>query len=312
MVNPTDPVLIAPWYDLLSDIPPWDFLPNPRVDDEAWYLFVGNGVRITFCSGDELYASVTEGPRIYHPVLRFDGRSLHLRCDCSRPSPPCKHVGALAYAVLETFAGDTDTDSDDEDAPGLDDPDVVPGAELSRRTVRRTRGDVGDGEAAGKLAHAAAAVRGFEPLPDRGVIVDRDGSPVDGEQLPSGSERGKVYRPAFELSIVEDHEFLPRGDGPTLFVRAVLVYIKKDGGDGAVQAYTNGKPRLRAPGLVEHLYRYVAACEGRVAPAASTLAGELERIHDRRVGADETLELHFERQPGESGRRVRVREITDM
>ncbi len=344
-----DPRHLAVWHEIFTIYPPWRFLPTGRADGRAWDLYADEAVEITSCSPALLSARVTGRTGTYRTGCTSDGDRLSFDCDCPSSARPCKHIGALAYTVLEDFEDLVDEYDDVYDPDDLFNPDghhaggitdlfgsadagrgrpavpgapensveaadsaddierLRPGAELGRTSVRRGAGPPHGGE----QAPGADARPIDEPIPDLGILLEPDGSLPAGGRQPAHSERSKRYRPVFE--IVENHDFTHtrRQTAGSLHVRAALIYVKKDGSDGAMTQYSTGKPRLRAPGRAELMYRYLATREGRSAPATVVLAGELERVRERSGAGDgeDAPEIYFEYEAGEGARPAAPRAI---
>lgn len=288
MPRPVDTRHLAFWHNVFQQVPPRELLPDDRTDHYARDLCELDAVELTSSTPAELRAIVTDGARAHRTAFFLLGNSLNPTCTCSSSRASCRHIGAVAYQVLGIF-----THGDYESGLDPDDPRVVPGTELSREIARRTaaspaRPGVGDG-----AVSALSGSGGYDPLPDPGIIVETDGSLSSRSGKVSPSEREKVYRPVLEVIRVPD-DFDRNAPGESrLYLRAALVYLKKDGSQGALQAYSSGKPRLQAPGLSEHLYRFIASQERRMTPAVASLASELERMHE-----GTSLDLYFEHEPG--------------
>ncbi len=272
---------LAFWYNVFQQVPPQEFLPDDRTDHDAWDLCELDAVELTSSTPGELRAVVTDGARAYRTTFSFIGNRLNPSCACSASGRACRHIGAVAYTVLETFAHGTYESTIDPE-----DPRIVPGTELGRETARRAS------EPRGRPG-ARDSTADYDPLPDPGVIIEADGSLSSRTGRIPGSERQKVYRPVLEIIGAPDEPFTRNREEPRLYLRAALVYLKKDGSDGALQAYSTGKPRLRAPGLAEHLYRYIVSQERRMTPAVAALASELERMQE-----GTSLEVYFAHKPG--------------
>lgn len=286
MPRSVDPRQLAFWYNVFQQVPPQELLPDDITDEHARDLCETDSVQLTRATPGALSAVVTDRARTYRTAFNFYGNKLNASCTCSSTGRGCRHTGAVAYAVLETFSdtenGTLESIERRQYSSDIDpnDPRLVPGTELSRETVRRSDG-------AGNATHSrmSSETDTFDPLPDPGVTVEADGSLSGRVHTLSATEKRKIYRPVFEL--------MYEPDDSTLYLRAGLVFIKKDGSDGSLYVYSSGKPRLRAPGLSEHLYRFVASSERKMSPAVAALAGELERMRDRT-----SIDVYFERDPG--------------
>ncbi|TVQ27743.1 MAG: hypothetical protein EA383_01880, partial [Spirochaetaceae bacterium] len=286
MPRPVDSRHLAFWHNVFQQVPPQEFLPDDRTDHSAWDLCELDAVELTSSTPGELRAIVKDGARAYRTAFSFFGNKLNPSCTCASSGKACSHIGAVAYTVLETFANGAYESGIDPD-----DPRVVPGTELSRETARRAaepRSGLGD-----RTGTASTRSGDYDPLPDPGIIVEADGSLSSRSGRVSGSERQKVYRPVLEIVPAPDEPYTRTREEPRLYLRAALVYLKKDGSDGTLQAYSTGKPRLRAPGLSEHLYRFIVSQERRMTPAVASLASELERMQD-----GTSLDVYFAHKPG--------------
>ncbi|MFP4644181.1 MAG: SNF2-related protein, partial [Spirochaetales bacterium] len=301
------------WHDFFVTYSPRTLLRNTKIDRRARRLFESGAVEIYVCSDKELSATVFGNGGAYDVTLLRDGGKLRAGCTCPSYIQPCKHIGALAYAGLEELGDKVDVTPrearDPDVAAGLtlDDGKVRPGVELARNTV--------DGEALhshGEREGGAFidSLTRLDPLPDGGIVVDSQGSLHYTGSGPSRSERGKRYRPVFELLFTTPTDPFGSRFRSRVYLRAALIYIRQDGSDGALGAYGRGKPRLQAAGSTERLYRYLTQQSGQLAPAVDALVGELglnSNRFTRRPGeptAREELELYFEREPGSDPRRA--------
>ena len=304
------------WRDLFVTYPPRTLLRDGKTDTKARRLFETGAVEIDACTDEELSATVFGRSGVYSVTLLRDGGQLRAGCDCPSHIYPCKHIGALAYAALEELGEKVDVtprDSGDPDGAAglsLDDERMRPGVELERSTVRGEAEGADGAEGAEESGAAIDSLMGLDPLPDRGIVVDADGAfhyPGGG---PSGSERNKRYRPVFELLFTEPKDPFGRQFRSRLHVRAALIYIRKDGSDGALGAYGGGKPRFEAERSAERLYRYLTQQPGQAAPAVEALVGELGRKPEPLPSSAgeatglEPIELYFEREPGTDPRRA--------
>lgn len=295
---------VTTWYELFYEHPPWHLLEKEQTNIRAQRLFEAGAVEITTCSVTELHATVIGRTGTYHSAFSCHGRQLRPACNCPSHARPCKHAGALAYAVLEEFGEQVDVYSvetvERDTSPGVDvdDEHVVPGVELDRRTVRRRSESDGQGAGDGRPPYTVErSLADLDPLPDRGIVVAPDGSLHYSGSGPSYSEQDKRYRPVFELIDGRADNPIVSGNISRLYVRAALRYIRRDGSDGALQAYSSGKPRLRASGLTEQLFRYLTLQQGCAAPAAVALAGAFERMQEAAHG--EPRQSRNEHDPGE-------------
>ncbi len=99
------------------------YSPNGRGDGRAWDLYADEAVEITSCSSALLSARVTGRTGTYRTGCTSDGDRLSFDCDCPSSAQPCKHIGALAYTVLEDFEDLVDEYDDVYDPDDLFNPD---------------------------------------------------------------------------------------------------------------------------------------------------------------------------------------------
>lgn len=216
-----DPRHLAVWHEIFTIYPPWRFLRNGRADTRAWNLYADEAVDITSCSPALLSARVTGRTGNYRTGCSYDGDRLSFDCDCPSSARPCKHIGALAYTVLEDFEDLVDEYDDVYDPDDLFIPD---GHHAGGITDLFGSADAGRGRPAvpGAPESSVEAVDSEEaddnierlrPGAELGRTSVRRGAgpPHGGEQAPGADDR-PIDEPIPDLGILlEPDGSLPAG-----------------------------------------------------------------------------------------------------
>ena len=313
------------WVQVFSQVRYDDVAGDERIAVAGRELYELGAVYPVNVSRSELVAVVHGSRGESTSKLLFEGSRCHMHCSCSGEAngAPCVHIAGLVRFLC--FADEEEIASAVSHIAGWS-PEYGPFGNGARQAANTLPGRPGE-----ELKRSSVGVaderypgisienvsRQFSAMRSTGTIIDGNGSP-DGTSRsggqtdgPSQAERDKRYRPVFTLRKGWMRDWNPTfGFEPKWGLRPGLVYLRKDGAEGAVGDYTSSKPRYSAEPASERLYRYLLSFESRTVAAASALFEMLAGREREHRGAGP--EIYTEGSRAEQRVRLHPCEVTGV